>query len=215
MTGSHLDNTHHITVVADDLPDKTSDARSPDPALPDAARARTGRFTLRAATAAEHLATETAFAPFDIAVPDDYRRFLIAHAIVLPRFELGVTGQGWAGWHPRLPFLADDLAALGEELPVAMLAPAISPVAAWGVQYVLEGSRLGGKLLAARLPAGAPSRYLQPAADMSARWQAFCAAFDTAAAAGGPRWLDEATDSAKETFQAFQRSANTLAGDRT
>lgn len=96
-----------------------------------------------------------------------------------------------------------------------MLAPAMSPIAAWGVQYVLEGSRLGGKLLAKRLPAGAPSRYLAPAADMSARWQAFCAALDAEAMRGGARWMDEVTDSAKETFRAFRRSAETLAGDLT
>lgn len=209
MTGSQLDQTLSLTAEAIDRPDDS------DPVAVEPAATPSARFVLREVTSVDHLETEAAFAPFDIAEPDDYRRFLLAHAMVLPRFELGVTGQGWRDWHPRLPYLADDLAALGEELPVAMLAPAMSPVAAWGVQYVLEGSRLGGKLLARRLPEGAPSRYLRPHADMSVRWQAFCAALDAEASRGGARWMDEVTDSAKETFRAFRRSAETLAGDHT
>lgn len=126
MTGSRLDQTLPLTVVATDVPDDCT------PGLDDAAGAPSARFALRTVTESDHLATEAAFAPFDIVAPEHYRRFLLAHAMVLPRFELGVTGQGWRDWHPRLPYLADDLAALGEELPVAMLAPAMSPIAAWG-----------------------------------------------------------------------------------
>lgn len=174
---------------------------------------RSARFTLRDATGNEHEATEHAFGAFDQSRRDHYRLFLEAHAMVLPRFELGVTGLGWSGWEPRYPFLADDLAALGAHLPVPMLAPAISPVAAWGVQYVLEGSKLGGRVIAARLGAGFPARYLQSAPDMPARWQAFCAALDSEAIAGGPEWMNEVIDSAIETFQAFRRAAETLAGD--
>lgn len=213
-----MDQNCYKAVAATDWPgdaDSRADVDEAPREMPDHARTRSARFVLREATSPDHLATEAAFAPFDIPLRDDYRRFLIAHAMVLPRFELGVTGQGWRDWQPRLPYLADDLAALGEDLPVAMLAPKMSPVAAWGVQYVLEGSRLGGRLLAARLPADAPSRYLAPATDMSARWQAFCAALDEEAARGGSQWMDEVTDSAKETFRAFRRSAETLAGDLT
>ncbi|WP_082836073.1 biliverdin-producing heme oxygenase [Croceicoccus bisphenolivorans] len=171
------------------------------------------RFALRERTRAEHEATEAAFAPFDLTVADDYRQFLIAHAMALPRLELGVTGLGWTGWQPRYHLLADDLAALGAFLPAPMIAPAISPVSAWGVQYVLEGSKLGGTVLSGRLPAGVPARYLRPAPDMPVRWQAFCAALDAAAANGGPEWMNEVIDSAIETFQAFRRSADALAGD--
>lgn len=111
MTGSRLDQTLPLTVVATDVPDDCT------PGLDDAAGAPSARFALRTVTESDHLATEAAFAPFDIVAPEHYRRFLLAHAMVLPRFELGVTGQGWRDWHPRLPYLADDLAALGEELP--------------------------------------------------------------------------------------------------
>ncbi|WP_240654672.1 biliverdin-producing heme oxygenase [Croceicoccus ponticola] len=177
------------------------------------ARLTTPRFALRERSRQEHEATEAAFAPFDISRPDHYRAFLTAHATALPRLELAVTGRGWSSWQPRYPFIADDLAALDAPLPVPMIASDASPVAAWGVQYVLEGSKLGGRMLSARLPHGSPCRYLAAAADMSARWQEFCAALDAEAALGGPGWLDEATEAAIETFQTFRRAADALAGD--
>lgn len=174
-------------------------------------RGRTARFVLRDRTREEHEATEAAFAPFDLENIDHYRAFLTAHAMALPRLELRVTGLGWQGWHPRYPRLADDLAALGIPLPAPMIAFSVTPVTAWGVQYVLEGSRLGGRLLAQTVPHGLPTRYLAPDPDMSARWQAFCVALD--AHNRGDEWLDEVVDAATETFQTFRRAALALAGD--
>ncbi len=174
-------------------------------------RAVAARFALRERTRPMHDATEQAFASYDLSRVGHYRCFLVAHASALPRLELGVTGKGWDAWHPRLPHLVDDLAALSIPLPVPMLAPDISPTAAWGVQYVLEGSRLGGRLLAQSVPKGLPTRYLSADPDMSARWQAFCAALD--AQNRSADWLDEVVDAATETFQTFRRAALALAGD--
>ncbi|AKM11896.1 hypothetical protein AB433_15240 [Croceicoccus naphthovorans] len=168
-------------------------------------------MALRDATQAEHGATEDAFALFDLTRRGHYRAFLTAHAMALPRFELAVTGQGWSGWQPRLPALADDLAALHAPLPAPMIAPRVSPVAAWGVQYVIEGSRLGGRLLSERIPQGAPSFYLSASPDMSVRWQAFCSALERAGAEEGPAWLDEVTNAAIETFRVFRRAADVAA----
>lgn len=166
------------------------------------------RHALRRRTRAEHEATEAAFAPFDIVDPAHYRAFLTAHAMALPRFELGVTAMGWDGWQPRLPYLADDLAGVGARLPAPMAAPRISAAAAWGVQYVLEGSRLGGRLLSERLTRGQPRRYLSPAPDMALRWQKFCAALESACHA---QILDEVVDAAIETFRAFRCCADSMA----
>lgn len=171
------------------------------------------RFMLRDRTRSMHEATEESFAAYDLSREEHYRRFLLAHASALPRLELGVTGLGWTAWHPRLPRLVDDLAALGLAMPAPLLAPVISPVAAWGVQYVMEGSRLGGRVLAQRVPAGLPIRYLSPDPDMSARWQAFCAALDAEASRHGPDWREEIVDAAIETFQTFRRAALAQAGD--
>lgn len=175
--------------------------------------AETARFILKEKTRAEHEATEAAFDRYDLTRADHYRCFLIAHASALPRLELGATGKGWKGWHPRLPMISDDLAALGATLPVPVIAPSISDVAAWGVQYVLEGSRLGGRVLAARVPEGMPTRYLRPAPDMAIRWQAFCASLDSAALSGGEAWMDEVVDAAIETFRVFRLCAETVAED--
>lgn len=174
-------------------------------------RGRTARFVLRDRTREEHEATEAAFAPFDLENIDHYRAFLTAHAMALPRLELRVTGLGWQGWHPRYPRLADDLAALGIPLPAPMIAFSVTPVTAWGVQYVLEGSRLGGRVLSDRLPAGTPRRYLSPDPDMGGNWQSFCAAFDDACT--GADWLDEVTDAAIDTFRAFRRGAVAMTED--
>lgn len=183
-----------------------SEAGSPD-------AGSTARFFLRERTRQQHEATEAAFAPFDLSDPAHYRSFLTAHAMVLPRIELSVTGRGWSGFHPRLPRVADDLAALGAWLPVPMIAPSVSEAGTWGVQYVLEGSKLGGRVLASRLAEGSPARYLTPDADMSANWQDFCAAFDKAAAGASLDWLEEAVSAAIETFQCFRKAANAMAED--
>jgi len=202
-----LKGPHHA-VMTDTGP------QTPPPACNDTGRtvrAVSARFVLRERTRAMHDATEEAFASYDLTRPEHYRCFLVAHASALPRLELGVTGKGWADWQPRLPRLVDDLAALSMQLPVPMLAPQISPVAAWGVQYVLEGSRLGGRMLAQRVPDGMPTSYLSAQPDMSARWQAFCAALD--AHHQTTDWIEEVVDAATETFQTFRRAALALAGD--
>ncbi|GGD71174.1 biliverdin-producing heme oxygenase [Croceicoccus mobilis] len=188
-----------------------AEGASASAASPDAGS--TARFFLRERTRQQHEATEEAFAPFDLGDPAHYRAFLTAHAMVLPRIELAVTGRGWPRFHPRLPRVADDLAAMGAWLPVPMIAPTISEAGIWGVQYVLEGSKLGGRVLASRLAEGSPARYLTPDPDMSASWQDFCAAFDAAANDATLDWLDEAASAAVETFQCFRRAANAMAED--
>lgn len=174
---------------------------------------RPARLVLRDRTRAQHDATEAAFAVYDLSKRHHYRAFLTAHAIALPGLEIAVTGRGWKGFQPRLPLLADDLAALGTWLPTPMIASDTSDAGAWGVQYVLEGSKLGGRLLSKGLPEDVPSKYLSPAASMSADWQAFCAAFDEAAIMQDSAWLEDAIDAAIESFQFFRRAATCIAED--
>ncbi|WP_230279886.1 biliverdin-producing heme oxygenase [Croceicoccus sp. Ery15] len=190
-------------------------ALRPEPGhAPQGGRSASGaRFAMREQTRRQHEATEAAFAGYDLSRADHYRAFLTAHAAALPGIELAATGRGWKGFAPRLPLLADDLAALGAWLPAPMVTAELSDAGVWGAQYVLEGSKLGGRLLAKSVPDDAPATYLTPADTMSADWQDFCAGFEEAASAATPEWLDEAGTAAIECFQLFRRAATAVAED--
>lgn len=131
------------------------------------------REFLREKTAALHDQVDAAFGRFDIATRAGYRALLAAHARAVPAFEAAL--EPWSDILPDWPArtrsaaLFADLHALGTD-PAAidsLAVPAVaSPAAAFGVAYVLEGSRLGGKVIAKQLPADLPRAYLaarQPA----------------------------------------------------
>jgi len=57
--------------------------------------------------------------------------------------------QAWLQARSRRPFLQQDLRVLHlEARPPAQIAPIRTPAAAWGAIYVMEGSALGGQLIA-------------------------------------------------------------------
>ncbi|MFC6839987.1 biliverdin-producing heme oxygenase [Xanthomonas theicola] len=117
---------------------------------------------LREATAQQHQAVEQL--PAMRALMGDglsvagYVQVLRRHYAVLADWErresAWLRGGGDAGWHyqPRALLLAQDLAALGATPPPAAPAPA-APAAGsrWGMLYVVEGSRLGGRVIARQL----------------------------------------------------------------
>ncbi|QIG79227.1 biliverdin-producing heme oxygenase [Stakelama tenebrarum] len=81
--------------------------------------------------------------------------------------------------------------------------PARQKAAIAGTLYVLEGSRLGGRFLARRLPPDFPRRYLD--ADQPAdKWRKFLEKFD--ALLYQQALLDSAAEAAVEAFAAFERS---------
>lgn len=111
------------------------------------------RARLRDATQRAHEETEAAFAALDLTQRDDYRTFLeYQAAVILPlEHELDAVGADallpdWAR-RKRTAALSDDLHDLdGVSRPVHP--PVIlNPASAWGMLYVLEGSRLGGRVL--------------------------------------------------------------------
>jgi heme oxygenase (biliverdin-IX-beta and delta-forming) len=107
--------------------------------------------------------------------------------------------------------LAGDLAACNALLPpdAAMPARAVaprmprSPAFLWGVSYVLEGSRLGGRVLYRQLAerlAPHPLNYLQGAGEQTgAHWKSFLA--QLRAQAFGPVEVQSACDGAVEAFE--------------
>jgi heme oxygenase (biliverdin-IX-beta and delta-forming) len=107
--------------------------------------------------------------------------------------------------------LAGDLAACEALLPSDAVTPASVPVPRmsrppaflWGVSYVLEGSRLGGRVLYRQLAerlAPHPLNYLQGAGEQTgAHWKAFIA--QLRAQGFGPAEVRSACDGAVEAFE--------------
>lgn len=128
----------------------------------------------------------------------------------------------------RAPLVAEDLSALGVAMPapLAFRAPAetgarsharrpcdpgLPPshgeeAAAWGTLYVVEGSRLGGAMLARRVPAGWPAAYLG-AVHAPGGWRAIRAAIDAAGAKRDREWREAMVAGARETFALYARAA--------
>lgn len=160
------------------------------------------RLALREATMDDHRRVDDLFGDFSLATKSDYVRFLKAHAMALGAIEEAARPAS-----PRLALLVDDLAALGEGLP-----PALSSAEdreggyRWGLLYALEGSRLGGAMLARQVGDGLPKSYLS-AAHGKGEWKAFQQEMDAAATVGDEGWLDEAIAGARAAFDRFAQAA--------
>ncbi|TAV50052.1 biliverdin-producing heme oxygenase [Rhizobium leguminosarum] len=127
------------------------------------------RSALRAQTADCHAAVDTLFGSFNLSRIQDYKAFLRAHARVVPAIEHALENGGIGRLLPDWPerrrahLLAADIRELDDRLPVLLPQPALrSEAAVWGAAYVLEGSKLGGALLAKAVPDYLPHSYLKP-----------------------------------------------------
>lgn len=149
------------------------------------------RHRLKTATADHHERVDAAFSSFDLESLDGYRAFLCAHLRVVHPLESALEAAGidrlihdWAKRQRRHALLA-DLHALGDNR-VAMPSPLdMQPSLGWclGACYVLEGSRLGGRLLARRVAAANPTAPLNYLAhtDTTPSWPGFLDEFEQAA----------------------------------
>lgn len=127
----------------------------------------TTRFALKAATDDVHRELDDRLSRLDLSEPADYRRFLRIHARAVPPVEAELAKAGLdalvSGWCKgrRGPAIKSDLAALGDEMPPPAELPPIAGVGELlGTAYVLEGSRLGGRVLRHRVGEGLPSSFL-------------------------------------------------------
>jgi len=174
------------------------------------------RAALRAGTAADHKRLDDLFGGFRLDDPRDYRAFLSAHAMALLTVEQALDAAGFADaladWpqRRRAGAIAADLAAIGEPLPAPLPAPPLGTLAArWGAAYVVEGSRLGGALLARSVPEGLPKSYLgsvQP----PGMWRKFLEKLDKALPL--PQDIVDATESARATFGLFEQAGLRVRG---
>ena len=165
------------------------------------------RQALREATMVNHQRVDELFSHFALDSSEGYGAFLKAHARALAPLEAVARPA-----KPRLPMLAQDLAALGESLP-APLPMESRPGEAfrWGALYALEGSRLGGAMLERRVAPGLPRAYLSSVHGRGG-WVAFQQSLDAAAAEGDDAWVDGAIAGAEAAFALFAAAASTERG---
>lgn len=162
---------------------------------------------LRAATATAHERVDAAFGTLGLEDRDRYARFLRAHALALPAAEAAMRPLSFARTlTPRTPLLARDVADMGGDMPTPLDFAATDEAAAWGALYVVEGSRLGGVMLARMVPEGLPKRYLA-AAHPPGQWRAIREAVDAAAPAGDPAWRERLVAGALACFALYERAA--------
>ncbi|MCB8880058.1 biliverdin-producing heme oxygenase [Acidisoma cellulosilytica] len=168
------------------------------------------RTRLRAATASAHAEVDRIFTRFDLTTLAGYSAFLSAHAAALLPTEAWLdahAAKAITDWpsRRRAHYLTADLAALGDVPPPVMpFDSASTPAAVIGVLYVVEGSRLGGRVLARRLSPGLPATYLTPPSGDAPSWPSLLQRLD-----------DLVTDTASEesalaaallTFDRFARA---------
>jgi heme oxygenase len=161
---------------------------------------------LRAATQDKHATVDVMFSALPLGDIAGYRCFLRAQARAHLPIERALTTAGAAGfvadWPARLrsEALIADLAELGEPVPPPLAAPAFaSRAATLGGIYVLEGSRLGGKLLVRLAPMGAPTRFIA-APTRSGSWHDLLATLD---ATVSPGERDMTIEAARLVFDRF------------
>ncbi|MFZ2996909.1 MAG: biliverdin-producing heme oxygenase [Sphingobium sp.] len=157
----------------------------------------------------DHDRVDALFSPHALDDKGDYRAFLIAHARALGALEPAARPAA-----PRLPLLERDLDALDTPMPAPMVLPENNMENGgdgyrWGLLYALEGSRLGGAMLARRVGADLPKSYLS-ATHGKGDWIAFQTAMDVAGMEGGEGWLDAAVQGARAAFALFAGAAQAV-----
>jgi len=163
---------------------------------------------LRAETRADHEGVDRAFGSLGLGDRASYARFLSAHARILPAAETATDPSALLpGWQGRAAALAGDLADLGIAMPDPLPFPPMTDDAArWGAIYVIEGSRLGGAMLARSVPSELPSAYLS-ARHGPGGWRLIQTAIDDAAANADASWRSRAIAAARATFAAYRQAA--------
>jgi heme oxygenase len=165
---------------------------------------------LRARTAAEHATTDAAFSRFDLGDRESYVLFLLAHGRVLPAIEAALACEpSLPQWRPRSAHLAEDLQSFGRDLPDPLTLDPVSGAAeSLGLLYVMEGSRLGGRILLGRVAPDFSALYLA-ATHQPGEWRAFTELLDERASREPPDWLERLVAGARFGFQLVLRSATT------
>ncbi|MEO7635673.1 MAG: biliverdin-producing heme oxygenase [Sphingomicrobium sp.] len=182
-----------------------------------APRQSSARFRLKAATAEAHERLDRIYSAFDLRRREDYGCFLRSLAVAFVPVEAALAAGGIArlvsGWSAtvRSDALRRDLDDLSLALPPFALSPAFSTVPELlGALYVLEGSRLGGTMLARSVAPGLPFRFL--ASTNASGWRDLTKLIDERLRDVAD--LRAAARSAAAVFDLFEHAARTAAGTR-
>lgn len=170
------------------------------------------RFALREATSADHAQVDGLFSGFDLADRAHYAAFLRAQADAFCPVEQAIGQVDLSAILPdwpdrvRAPALLADLAELGGAGKLSTSPPVYSSgEAALGAIYVLEGSRLGGQILARSVPVDWPRRFLN--AGDPRLWRSLVGVLDRTLTS--KRQLATAIEAARTVFARFGESART------
>lgn len=160
---------------------------------------------LRASCAPDHDRVDALFGGYRLDQAGSYTRFLEAHARALAAAEEALSAAPeLPSWRRRRTLIEADLAALGRPLPPS-LPLEVRGGAAWGLLYVTEGSRLGGAMLARRVPRHLPSAYLS-ARHERGEWKRTLDALEARGTAEGEAWQDEALAGARAGFRLYEQA---------
>lgn len=165
---------------------------------------------LRQVSRTVHERVDQAYSRFNLSDPTSYGAFLQAHAKVLPAVEQWLATQhDLPAWRGRTDLLQHDLQTLGHSLPTALdWHPPTGAGGALGALYVLEGSRLGGKMLSAQVGEGLPREYLS-AAHEKGGWPAFLQMLRERLSTRDATYRAAVMDGVTATFDLFRKAAVT------
>ena len=173
---------------------------------------RSTRMALKHATDDAHRRLDRDLSLYDLRAADEYAAFLRVQARAMVPLEAALEDAGVArmgvdwGERRRAGALLEDLEGLGSPVPPAVPAPIgpVGPAAALGVLYVLEGSRMGGAMLAREAERGEMRvrdnmRFLRHGAGQRL-WPRLMPRLE---AVSDPHDLRDAIRAAGEAFEAF------------
>lgn len=180
-------------------------------------RPESARLRLRAGTADCHERVDALFSSANLANRDGYAHFLQAQASAFlaaeHRLEAASIDKLLQDWpsRRRSHLIVQDLAALGVPVPDRQEAPAPRGVPEMlGWVYVLEGSRLGGKLLRRDVPAELPIAFLSDSYPDG--WRSLAALLDQQLTDESA--IDQAVNAARTLFAVFERSGEQMKARR-
>lgn len=213
------------------VPGESVHVRPPTGAAPFGAPGYTFLRRLRAETRDLHEATERRIAPADrLRTPAGYTRLLSSLYPVQVAIETRLASfSEWSTLDPpidlhrrrRAGILAADLGVLGvdasRDLPGCEAPPVLPTFAhALGALYVLEGSRLGGRILARQVSssigsgAGEATRFLRgDGVAVGLLWTELRTSLGAYADGSGPRARAAIVDGARASFRCFDRQLAT------